>query len=211
MILSRKTRCLTQYFTSCQDAMAVISNFQHPTGSRVSAASFSREHESSWEILGDSTSLRPLGSRGITPQLLFLSGTITCLHALPVRLIDVEARDSSDVRLYVVDQTDLGLRYLRLSHCRGSLDVITLEDGNLAELGERSHLNDLPKTFRDVVEITRSLGFRWLWIDALCIIQDSAADWKNEASRMAFIDPNSTCTIGTLFGPNSHAGCFKAR
>jgi len=72
-------------------------------------------------------------------------------------------------------------------------------------------MRDLPKTFKDAVDITKSLGFRCLWIDALCIIQDSPADWKREASRMAFVYENSTCTIGALFGANSHAGCFKSR
>jgi Heterokaryon incompatibility protein (HET) len=132
-------------------------------------------------------------------------------HALPTRLIDVEVRTSSDVRLHVVDQNDSGIRYLTLSHCWGGLDVLTLRAENMSQLIAGFHMKDLPKTFEDAVEITRRLGFRYLWIDALCIIQDPAADWEKEASRMASIYENSACTIGALFGANSHAGCFKSR
>lgn len=131
--------------------------------------------------------------------------------ALPTRLIDVEMRTTSDVRLYVVDQNDAGIRYLTLSHCWGGSAVLTLKAGNMSQLIAGFHMKDLPKTFEDAVEITRRLGFRYLWIDAICIIQDSAADWEREASRMASVYENSTCTIGALSGANSHAGCFKSR
>ena len=42
----------------------------------------------------------------------------------------------------------------------------------------------LPLTFREAISITRKLGVRYLWIDALCIIQDSVADWLTESSQM---------------------------
>jgi hypothetical protein len=45
-----------------------------------------------------------------------------------------------------------------------------------------SHL--LPKTFKDAIELTRRLGFQYIWIDALCIIQDGRDDWKRECSLM---------------------------
>jgi Heterokaryon incompatibility protein (HET) len=34
----------------------------------------------------------------------------------------------------------------------------------------------LPKTFQDAIQVTRLLGIRYIWIDALCIIQDAPAD-----------------------------------
>ncbi|KAH6718353.1 hypothetical protein BKA61DRAFT_599503 [Leptodontidium sp. MPI-SDFR-AT-0119] len=39
-------------------------------------------------------------------------------------------------------------------------------------------LKSLPKTLRDAIEVTRSLSFPFIWIDALCIIQDSTPDWE---------------------------------
>jgi len=91
-------------------------------------------------------------------------------NALPTRLIDVEARASSDLRLHVVDQNDSRIRYLTLSHCWGNLNVLTLRAENMGRMIDGFHMKDLPNTFKDAVEITRSLGFRYLWIDALCII-----------------------------------------
>ncbi|KAG9229079.1 heterokaryon incompatibility protein-domain-containing protein [Amylocarpus encephaloides] len=72
-------------------------------------------------------------------------------------------------------------------------------------------LKTLPKTFRHAVQISRRLGFRYLWIDALCILQDSIEDWRNEASKMGSVYEYSTCTIAAVWGRNSHSGCFNDR
>ncbi|KAG9243250.1 hypothetical protein BJ878DRAFT_424067, partial [Calycina marina] len=48
-------------------------------------------------------------------------------------------------------------------------------------------LRQLPKTLRDAVVMTRYLGIRYLWIDSLCIIQNSTSDWQFETSRMGSI------------------------
>lgn len=45
-------------------------------------------------------------------------------------------------------------------------------------------VGSMPQNFQDAVLVTRSLGFRYLWIDALCIAQDSAQDWTEHASLM---------------------------
>lgn len=45
-------------------------------------------------------------------------------------------------------------------------------------------LSSFPQTLRDAITITKSLGFRYLWIDALCILQDSKGDWEKEAAVM---------------------------
>ncbi|KAH7378009.1 hypothetical protein BKA64DRAFT_585809, partial [Cadophora sp. MPI-SDFR-AT-0126] len=39
---------------------------------------------------------------------------------------------------------------------------------------------NLPVLFRDAIELTRTLGIRFLWIDSLCIIQDDIEDWERE-------------------------------
>jgi len=57
----------------------------------------------------------------------------------------------------------------------------------------------MPQTFRDAIETTRRLGFRFLWIDALCIVQPDACgddvDWNAEGPRMGTIYHNAICTI----------------
>jgi hypothetical protein len=54
----------------------------------------------------------------------------------------------------------------------------------------------LPKSFQDAVTVTRGLGLRYLWIDALCIAQDDKSDWELESGNMAAIYRNVYLVIG---------------
>ena len=45
-------------------------------------------------------------------------------------------------------------------------------------------MEELPRTYRDAVSACRYLGLRYLWIDSLCILQDSKADWQVESPKM---------------------------
>ncbi|PQE24438.1 heterokaryon incompatibility protein [Rutstroemia sp. NJR-2017a BBW] len=103
-------------------------------------------------------------------------------------------------------------QYLTLSHVWGDLNNrFTLNTSNFEELVNRGICwQRLPKTFQDAVLITHRLGFEYLWIDCLCIIQDSKEDWNREAPRMASVYGNSACNIAAL-GKDSHAGCFQDR
>ncbi|KAH9878008.1 hypothetical protein J1614_003225 [Plenodomus biglobosus] len=56
-------------------------------------------------------------------------------------------------------------------------------------------------TFREAIAATRALGYRYLWIDSLCIIQDSASDWDFEARRMAIVYGNAVCNLAFLYPP----------
>ncbi|KAL8901265.1 MAG: hypothetical protein Q9207_005284 [Kuettlingeria erythrocarpa] len=73
------------------------------------------------------------------------------------------------------------------------------------------NLDDLPLTFQHAVSITRTLGFRYLWIDSLCIIQDDPDDWAFESRTMSRIYSNSVLTIAALWGNDSFSGCFVER
>ena len=72
-------------------------------------------------------------------------------------------------------------------------------------------VEELPASFRDAIYITNRLGVEYLWIDSLCIIQDSSEDWAEQSSRMANIYGNSFLTIAASRSPNSHAGIFSSR
>ncbi|UPL00329.1 hypothetical protein LCI18_011263 [Fusarium solani-melongenae] len=51
--------------------------------------------------------------------------------------------------------------------------------------------DDVPKTFQDAIEVTRELGKRYLWVDALCIIQGPDGDWQSEAGMMEHVFANA--------------------
>ena len=70
--------------------------------------------------------------------------------------------------------------------------------------------DSLPQTFRDSVYITRRLGFRYLWIDSLCIIQDSPADWNYESGQMAYVYRQSALTIPAEAARDGSFGIFRS-
>ena len=72
-------------------------------------------------------------------------------------------------------------------------------------------LHDLPKTFREAIEVTRRLGVQYLWIDALCIVQDSMEDWEYESSRMAQIFQDSLLTLAAADAATPFEGLFRER
>jgi hypothetical protein len=69
----------------------------------------------------------------------------------------------------------------------------------------------LPSTFHDAVIITRKLGIGHLWIDSLCIIQDSTDDWKHEAARMGDIYKYGLLNIAANTAYTCHDGIFCSR
>lgn len=72
-------------------------------------------------------------------------------------------------------------------------------------------MQSLPATLKDAIQATRELGFSYLWIDALCIIQDSDEDKSKELALMADIYKNAIITIGAAKGDHSDAGLFAPR
>ena len=81
--------------------------------------------------------------------------------------------------------------YTALSHRWGTSRHLTATTQTLEELKSGISTDLLPLTFRDAVYATRRLGVNYLWIDALCIIQDDKADWQRESRAMGNIFMNA--------------------
>jgi len=56
----------------------------------------------------------------------------------------------------------------------------------------------MPQTYKDAIHVTHALGLRYLWIDALCIIQECPKDWAKENQNMGNIYKNSHITIAPI-------------
>jgi len=67
----------------------------------------------------------------------------------------------------------------------------------------------LPRTLHDAVIITRSLGLRYIWIDALCIIQGSPKDKENELKGVAQIYQHGLLTISAASAQTVHDGFLQ--
>ena len=98
--------------------------------------------------------------------------------------------------------------YACLSHCWGQAPTITTTTLTLAERKLDIPWVSLPKTFQDAVTAVRRIGLSYLWIDALCIVQDDAADWRKEAADMASIYENAYLTIAATASSSTDGGCF---
>ncbi|KAF2786856.1 heterokaryon incompatibility, partial [Melanomma pulvis-pyrius CBS 109.77] len=66
--------------------------------------------------------------------------------------------------------------YFTLSYCWGGAEVTRLTKEVFLDFSRAIPFYDLPKTFKDAMVITRKLGYNYIWIDSLCIIQDDPDD-----------------------------------
>ncbi|KAH7077394.1 heterokaryon incompatibility protein-domain-containing protein, partial [Paraphoma chrysanthemicola] len=132
---------------------------------------------------------------------------------VPTRLIRVNTVDGvlKSVRLREHGEIDSKSKYLTLSHCWGAAKSILLEQNSLTKFRSAIPLAQLPKTFKDAMLVTTQLGYEFVWIDSLCIIQDSNEDWVRESALMGEIYRNSACTIAALGAKDSNGGCFQER
>lgn len=128
---------------------------------------------------------------------------------LPTRLIEIP-KEGQECRLHISVPGEKG-HYVTLSHCWGTTVTSCLKGANIVELQRAIHVEGLSRSFQDAITITRRLGFRFLWIDALCIIQDSVEDWAHESSQMAGIYRSGSLMISALAAPDGQHGILTPR
>jgi len=141
----------------------------------------------------------------------------TNISFLPTRLLDLESAASTSFRL--VSSSSLRLQgperhYTALSHRWGlpdKVDRFCAYTSNIEKLASKMHDDELPKTFRDAVKVTRGLGIRFIWIDSLCIVQDDPVDWDRESKRMEEVFSSAYLTIVATCADNSRDGFLKGR
>ncbi|EFQ35498.1 heterokaryon incompatibility protein [Colletotrichum graminicola] len=129
--------------------------------------------------------------------------------ALPTRVVDVGLDGHREPRLVVTGGA--AGRYVTLSHCWGLHPVIRTTSETIEDHLKALPLGKLPQTFRDAVLITWSLGIQYIWIDSLCIVQDSTEDWELESVKMGTIYASSYLTIAASASKDSTGGCFRSR
>ncbi|KAH7409422.1 heterokaryon incompatibility protein-domain-containing protein [Cadophora sp. MPI-SDFR-AT-0126] len=101
--------------------------------------------------------------------------------------------------------------YFTLSHCWGNIKILKLTRENIQDFQHCIPEDSLCKTFKDAVHITRMLGFQYLWIDSLCIIQNDVEDWRNEASKMSGVYGGSALNLAASAASDGRVGCFSSR
>jgi hypothetical protein len=129
---------------------------------------------------------------------------------LPTRVLDVGRTDKDKIHLYITTPEEEG-QYVALSYCWGSEGNLTTKKADLKDRCESIELSSIPPTLRDAITITRKLHIQYLWIDALCIVQDDDDDWKNEVVRMAEVYSNASLVISATRSANVKQGIFGPR
>ncbi|RDW85173.1 hypothetical protein BP6252_02763 [Coleophoma cylindrospora] len=127
---------------------------------------------------------------------------------LPTRVIDVGSHDGALNPRLVLSNGAEG-RYAALSHCWGGPITPTLTLESHETFQDNIPLLDLPANFRDAICITRQLGIPYIWIDSLCIIQNSVTDWETESAKMGLVYQNAVVTISADASRGSTVGILN--
>lgn len=137
----------------------------------------------------------------------------------PTRMLELH---EDYVRLVQVDQP-MSLKYACLAHRWTAKHLHKELQKSLAPMrcctlrktldrdGSRIGINSLLPGYRNAVEVTRSLGVRYLWIDSLCIVQDDPVDKQIQISNMGDIFSNSYVTIAADCDKDHTQSFFSSR
>lgn len=128
--------------------------------------------------------------------------------AMPTRLADVGEEGKAPRLVETVGSVS---QYPALSHRWGGACIIQTTQANMEKHKQIIPLEDLCATFRDAIAMTKKLGYQFIWIDSLCIIQDSPVDWEREAACMATIYQNATLTPAAACATSGDTGLFQSR
>jgi Heterokaryon incompatibility protein (HET) len=130
----------------------------------------------------------------------------------PKRLLHLDGLSddpSSSVTVYLIENPPSETEYVCLSHCWGSLHrPIELLLNNKDSFKVQIFWADIPLLFRDAIITTLTLGFKYIWIDSLCIIQDDVADWQTQALDMVSTYQQSALTIAAVSAKDSASAMF---
>ncbi|KAB8199112.1 heterokaryon incompatibility protein-domain-containing protein [Aspergillus parasiticus] len=98
--------------------------------------------------------------------------------------------------------------YVALSYCWGGEKHLLTTQNTIRSHKAGIPWSKIPQTLKDAMHLTLELGVEFIWIDALCIIQDDLVDWKEEASKFGSVYRSALITISATASPNTTSGIF---
>lgn len=142
---------------------------------------------------------------------------------LPTRIVEILGPRKIRLR----ETKDETSSYTCLSYCWGVESFIRTTTASLASHKASILWEALPKTHQDAIDITSRLGFSYVCIDSLCIVQvsishttavtntdcgqqDDLNDWRHEGGKMDQIYSHSSLTIAASKSKNPSEGCYMA-
>lgn len=130
----------------------------------------------------------------------------------PTRLLKIFS-NGREVSLVKSSELPEGTPYVSLSHCWGLVepDRLILKNANKVELESGISITRLTRTFQDALSVVHQLGFAYIWIDSLCIVQDSLLDWQTESTMMGKVYQHSIFNIFAMAAEDDNQSFLNAR
>lgn len=132
---------------------------------------------------------------------------------MPTRLLEIEYfQNSKYPRLRLRESFEQEcVPYAALSYCWGGDQPVKTTTENTYQHLIRLNYTELPATIRDAITISWRLGFRYLWIDSLCIVQNESRDKNYEIGQMPSIYSQATVTISASCAASVREGFLHDR
>ncbi|KAF7679652.1 hypothetical protein GT037_003400 [Alternaria burnsii] len=107
-------------------------------------------------------------------------------YIAPERILDVQ--EHANARMYSLSPGDYP-RYVALRYCWGDTqpEQVKTTKANLQSRQDVTNLSGLAQTIRDAIQVCFSLGSHYIWIDALCIVQDDDDEKVSEIADIQSI------------------------
>ena len=122
---------------------------------------------------------------------------------LPKRILDISASNE----IVVLRKTKAEkVQYATLSYCWGDGVPLRTTQSTIKQHYAGIPLASFPATLKDAIVFAKGLGFQYIWIDALCIIQDDSRDWEEQSAAMTAIYHGCSLNIAIADAPNCNSG-----
>ena len=128
---------------------------------------------------------------------------------LPRRVIEVSPSGGQQPR--IIESNGRRGSYAALSYCWGKQPFLSLTCNNYRQLMDGLDMSLVSPTIRDAVLVTQSMAIPYLWVDALCIIQDSEDDKTSQIASMSDIYASSTVTVVAASAESASQGFLSPR
>ncbi|SPQ27262.1 6822fbd9-e303-4353-8d42-7c0686794770 [Thermothielavioides terrestris] len=139
-----------------------------------------------------------------------LPGPLESETQAPTRLLEVTSHEGGAIAVRLVETAPLSamnpasdIHWCALSYCWGGPQPVTTTRATYDAHLSGIPLASLPATLRDAITTTALLGIPYIWIDALCIIQDDERDKAVEIARMPAVYERARVTLAA----SSAAAC----
>lgn len=129
---------------------------------------------------------------------------------MPTRVIDVGS-STEDIAPRIFVTGGIPGAWVAFSHCWGGNIEQSTTTKNIEARRQELALHDLPNNFRDAIIVTRWLRYQYIWIDSLCILQDSEADWAAESRQMSQVYKGAVVTLNAEYAANAYSGFLHPR